>query len=81
MSTIPTPAASPTLTLEARLELANRLYHECYASCFWHYRPDLVITEESIPLVVKGLRCHGGRQGLLAAAKLAPPNSLADACR
>jgi hypothetical protein len=63
MSTLPLPA-------ESRLELANRLFREFYASCFWHHRPDLVITEDLIPLVVQGLRSHGGRKGLLAAARL-----------
>jgi hypothetical protein len=61
------PSAKPA---ETRLELANRLFREHYARCFWHCRPDLRITEETIPLVVKGLREHGGRRGLLAAAQL-----------
>ncbi len=71
MSTIQTPTA------ESRLELANRLFREYYASCFWHCRPDLSITEAHIPLVVDGLRRHGGRKGLLAAARLVPPGGAA----
>jgi hypothetical protein len=60
----------PLLTPEARLELANRLYCEFYARCFWHCPRDLLITEDLIPLVVKGLRCHGGRRGFILAAPL-----------
>jgi hypothetical protein len=54
----------------ARLELASVLFHEFYASCFWHMKPELIITEELIPLIIKGLRTHGGRRGLLSAARL-----------
>src|SRR5262245_25429444 len=55
-----------------RLELANRLFHEFYAVCFWHLKPDLVVTEALIPLIVAGLRKHGGRRGMLAADRLLP---------
>jgi hypothetical protein len=53
-----------------RLELANRLYREFYGRCFWYCRPELVITEEFIPLVVRGLRTHGGRRGFLRAEQV-----------
>jgi hypothetical protein len=52
------------------VELARELFKEYYASCFWHLKPDLVITEAMIPVVIKGVRANGGRQGFLAAAKL-----------
>lgn len=55
---------------QARLELAQRLFREYYARCFWHMKPDLVVTEEMIPSIVKGLCRHGGRKGLQEAAKL-----------
>jgi hypothetical protein len=72
------PSTCPTaaLTLEERLELANRLYREYRSRCFWFCRPDLVITEELIPLVVKGLRKNGGRTGWILAAKLLPREPL-----
>jgi hypothetical protein len=54
---------------ESRLELARRLDREFYAVCFWHLKPDLVATEETIPVIVRGLRIHGGRRGLMAAAE------------
>lgn len=54
-----------------RLELARQFFREFYALCFWHAKPDLVITEAMIPWVAKELRRHGGRRGLLAAEDLA----------
>lgn len=65
--TIPTPR-----TLHERLELANQLYREYHTRCFWHCPQDLVITEELIPFVVKGLRTYGGRLGFILASKLLP---------
>jgi hypothetical protein len=55
---------------QQRLDLANQLYREFYARCFWHCPRDLVVTEELIPLVVKGLRDHGGRRGFILSAQL-----------
>jgi hypothetical protein len=78
MSTM--PITNRTRTVEARCELANRLFREFYASCFWHYRPDLSITEESVPLVIRGLRRHGGKKGLLAAAQLTSFGVRSDVC-
>ena len=54
----------------ASVELAQRLFKEYYASCFWHLKPDLVVTETMIPVIVKGLCAHGGRKGMLAASAL-----------
>ena len=81
MSANRTPGSGPLPIAEARRELANRLFREFYSSCFWHHRPDLLITEESIPLVIKGLRSHGGKKGLLAADQLLSLGASADACR
>ena len=53
-----------------KLRLAARLFKEFYASCFWHMKPDLEITELMIPLIVKGLRHNGGKRGMLAAEEL-----------
>jgi hypothetical protein len=52
------------------VELANQLFREYYSRCFWHHHDDEPITREEIPLVIAGLRKHGGRQGFLAAARL-----------
>jgi hypothetical protein len=78
-STIPT-ARSP-LTVTERRALAQRLYQEFYTRCFWHCPRDLVITDALIPLVVEGLRKHGGRQGFILSGRLrrdATPNAPAD---
>ena len=56
--------------LQDRLDLANRLYRELHNRCFWHSPRDLVITEDLIPFVVKGLRTYGGRRGFKLASKL-----------
>lgn len=57
-------------TLHERLKLANLLYREFHTRCFWHSPRDLVVTEELIPFVVKGLRTYGGHQGFKLASKL-----------
>jgi hypothetical protein len=58
------------LSTAEKVQLANQLFHEFYAACFWHWRPDLVITEATLPALAQGLRTHGGRRGMLAAEKL-----------
>jgi hypothetical protein len=60
------------LTPQEQLELANRLFREFQTQCFWHCPRDLVITQDLIPLVVNGLRKHGGRRGFILAEKLLP---------
>ncbi len=63
-----------------KIKLANELYLEYRTRCFWHCPKDLVITEELIPFVVKGLRTYGGHRGFVLAAQLrqkeneTPPN-------
>lgn len=54
----------------SRVELAQRLFKEYYASCFWHFKRDLVITESMIPMIVRGLCASGGLRGMAAAAQL-----------
>ncbi len=63
-------APEAVLSGAEKVALAARLYREFYAACFWHMKPDLVVTEAMIPLVVKGLRTYGGRRGMLAAVEL-----------
>ena len=57
---------------DRRVEIAQRLYREYRTTCFWHCKPDLVITESLIPFVVKGLRNNGGRTAFMASAALDP---------
>lgn len=65
-----TPTAPALLCREERLALANRMFREYRARCFWHCPTDLVITEGLVPLVVNGLRKHGGRRGFILAGQL-----------
>ena len=51
----------------AVLERAETLFQQYYASCFWHLKPNLTMTKDMIPVIVKGLRIHGGRSAFLAA--------------
>jgi hypothetical protein len=64
------PTISTPRNLHERLELANLLYREFQSRCFWHSPRDLVITEDLIPFVVKGLRTYGGHRGFKLAGKL-----------
>lgn len=55
---------------ERRLELARKAFREFSAKCFWSWPEDTEITEEIIPLIIRGLRLHGGHQGYKIAAEL-----------
>jgi hypothetical protein len=66
----PSQPISTPRNLQERLELANLLYREFRSRCFWHSPANLVITEELIPFVVKGLRTYGGHRGFKLAGKL-----------
>ncbi|MBI1915446.1 MAG: hypothetical protein HYS12_12025 [Planctomycetes bacterium] len=70
MSATTTPTAVAPLNREERLERANQLYREYHTRCFWHCPRELLITEDLIPLVVKGLRTHGGRRGFILSVQL-----------
>jgi hypothetical protein len=68
---VPTGASSEAATdQQGRLELARRAFKEFYARCFWSYREDMEITEEKIPLIIRGLREEGGLAGYRVAAEL-----------
>ena len=69
-ATNPEQAVPTPRNLHERLELANLLHREFHKRCFWHSPPDLVVTEDLIPFVVKGLRAHGGHRGFKLADKL-----------
>jgi len=53
-----------------RVREARKIFREFHAQCFWFMRPDLRVTIEDIPELVRGLRQNGGRKGFLLAAKL-----------
>lgn len=53
-----------------RVREARRAFRRFRATCFWSYRPDLVVTANDIPWVVEQLRKHGGRDAWHVAARL-----------
>jgi len=65
------PQVQGTLDDE-RLALARTALRDYHARCFWFMRSDLEPTLEDLPEIARGLRLHGGRQGVLLAAQLCP---------
>jgi hypothetical protein len=49
---------------------ARRAFRRFRATCFWSYRPDLVIRSEDVPWVAEQLRKHGNREAWRVAARL-----------
>ena len=54
-----------------RVREARRAFREFHAQCFWYLRPDLQVSLDDVPEIVRGLRRNGGRKGFLVAARLA----------
>lgn len=52
------PTEAP-LTLEAKLRLAQEAFRKFHTLCFWFMREDLIVTEEDLPAILKGLRENG----------------------
>jgi hypothetical protein len=67
---MPESPTNPALDVARRLETAKQLYREFHTRCFWHSPRDLVITEEIIPFVIKGLRTYGGHRGFILSGNL-----------
>lgn len=55
-----------------RVREARRAFQRFRVSCFWSYRPDLVIGADDVPWVAEQLRKHGGRDAWVVAARLCP---------
>jgi hypothetical protein len=53
-----------------RVREARRAFRRFRASCFWSYRPDLVITVNDIPWVAEQLMKHGNREAWRIGVKL-----------
>ena len=60
----------PPLTKDEKLALARRAFREFSLECFWSADPNTRIEEAHIPVVVRGLRRHGGHAGYRIAAEL-----------
>jgi hypothetical protein len=58
------------MTTAEKLALAQEAFSRYKAQCFWFFREDFQVTEESLSLVIKGLRSDGDRAAFLIAAKL-----------
>ena len=58
------------LKLEERLRRAQKAFREYSTRCFWFMDENLVITEENLPLVIEGLKLHGGHKGWKLAHEL-----------
>lgn len=56
----------------SRVALAQQLFEQFYAECFWHMPPTFRVRAGDIPVIVKNLRTHGGRSGFFASASLCP---------
>jgi hypothetical protein len=53
-----------------RVREARRAFRRFRATCFWSYRPDLVIGLAEVPWVVEQLRKQGNREAWRAAERL-----------
>lgn len=49
---------------------ARRAFRRFRATCFWSYRPDLVIRSADVPWVAEQLMKHGNRDAWQVAARL-----------
>ena len=55
---------------ERRLALARQAFRDFKVECFWTWENNFEITEETIPLIVKELRLHGGHAGYRVVAEM-----------
>ena len=53
-----------------RVREARRAFRRFRSTCFWSYRPDLVIRAEDVPWVAEQLMKHGNREAWRVAVKL-----------
>ena len=49
---------------------ARRAFRRFRITCFWSYRPDLLIHAEDVPWVAEQLMKHGNREAWRVGAKL-----------
>ena len=53
-----------------RVREARRTFRRFRNTCFWSYRPDLVIRAEDVPWVAEQLMKHGNREAWRVGARL-----------
>jgi hypothetical protein len=63
------PEAARTMV---RVREARRAFRRYRHSCFWSYRPDLVIGAEDVAWVAEQLKKHGDREAWRLGHRLCP---------
>ena len=63
-------SAIPSAPTPDRLTLARDAFARYRAMCFWFVRPDFIVTEATIDVVIRGLRQSGDREAFVLADKL-----------
>jgi len=53
-----------------RVERATQAFHDFRAQCFWSWVDDPVITEATVPAIIRELRQYGGAKGYQAVAEI-----------
>lgn len=53
-----------------RVREARRAFRRFRVTCFWSYRPDLLITADDVEWVAEQLKKHGNREAWNVGAKL-----------
>jgi hypothetical protein len=59
----PAAPAPASISEEERLRLAQEAFRRYRIRCFWFMRDDLTVTRAELPLVIEGLKLHGGHEG------------------
>jgi hypothetical protein len=65
-----TTLSSSASTRNARLSRAQEAYRDYRVRCFWFMKDDLIVTEANLPLIIEGLKLHGGHKGWKLAHEL-----------
>lgn len=52
------------------LDAARAALADYRTRCFWSLSPDFIVTEETLPIIIEGLRRHGDRRAFQLAARL-----------
>lgn len=59
-----------TPTKDQRLELAQNAFRDYSTQCFWFMDEKMIVTEETLPQIIEGLKLHGGHKGWKLAHEL-----------
>lgn len=61
-------SAAPAL--QDRLALARQALTTYRTRCFWSLTPEVRVSEDTLPIIIDGLRRHGDRRAFQIAAML-----------